>query len=76
MKNPAGTFSFVGNVPATLYDNVPATKNDILGGNCYRLEDGRMYSPRIKICPTLDDALKLVKDLNIEETYNVIIHGQ
>lgn len=35
IKNPAGTYSYVGSIPHALGEPVPATKSDVAGGRAY-----------------------------------------
>jgi hypothetical protein len=49
IRNPAGTYSLVGDIPRRLCSIRPATRADILGMNCFRSEaDGELcalYTP-------------------------------
>ena len=46
LKNPAGTYSYVGNVPAALCDVVPADRDDVMGGRAFTDNDGVLMTHR------------------------------
>jgi len=65
-KNPAGTYSFVGSVPASLFKSVEPTKSDIMAGRFYKDENGVTKSPRVMIFETLQEAKDYADSLNID----------
>lgn len=42
IKNPAGTYSYVGSVPAVLGMEIPANTSAVLGCRAYRNERGEL----------------------------------
>ena len=49
VKNPAGTYSYVGNVPAVLCSIVPASKADVMGGRAFRDEHGAIVTNKAPV---------------------------
>lgn len=60
IKNPAGTYSYVGAVPGALAEIVPATYTDIIGGRAFS-RDGQTvayhFQPRQSIQAAVDEAI-------------------
>lgn len=56
IKNPAGTYSFVGCLPSVLGDEVDATKADVLGCRAYLNEAGELKVIKFPSFPTYDEA--------------------
>ena len=54
IKNPAGTFSYVGQVPVTLMRTRKPTREDIMGGRV--LDDGLAYVGKSR--PTIERAVQ------------------
>ena len=63
IKNPAGTYSYVGHVPTALAEVIPAKYADIIGGRAFRDQDGRAmthhFRPRESIQQAVDDAVAI-----------------
>ena len=56
IKNPAGTFSFVGYVPAVLGNEILASKFDVMGQRAYRDAAGKTVARRFPSFETRDAA--------------------
>jgi len=56
IKNPAGTYSYVGNVPAVLCAIVPATKDDVMGGRAWESVDGELLTTKVKVFASREEA--------------------
>lgn len=52
IKNPAGTFSFVGTVPAALATWVPASTAAVMGGRAVTAPNGAVVEPEWPVFPT------------------------
>ncbi len=52
IKNPAGTFSFVGSVPAALATLVPASTADVMAGRAFSVPNGAVVAPKFPVFPT------------------------
>jgi hypothetical protein len=60
LKNPAGTFSFFGDVPSALANLVPATKADVMGGRAFKDHDfgtGGLLTYRFPVFHSRDAAI-------------------
>jgi hypothetical protein len=57
IKNPAGSFSFVGTIPRELGNEVPATTNDVLGCRAYRNEANKLVVTKFPVFPTRESAV-------------------
>lgn len=55
-RTPAGTYGFVGSIPASIYHTVPATKGDVMGGRAFRGDDGQLMAPCVPSFPTEAEA--------------------
>ena len=66
IKNPVGTFSFVGNVPRILGKEVPATTNDIMGGRSYKNADGDVVTTKFTPFQTADAAVAHAKSKGVK----------
>lgn len=56
IKNPAGTYSYVGNVPAALCDIVPASRADVVGGRAWESVDGELMTAKVKSFTSYEEA--------------------
>ena len=60
IKNPAGTFSFVGSIPQELGERVKPTSSDIMAGRFYM--DGEIaYAVKFPVFKTKEDAVSHAK---------------
>ena len=58
MKNPAGTYSFVGTIPAKLGKLVPATKEDVMGGRAHKHpETGELLTIKFPVFGSRSEAV-------------------
>lgn len=55
-KNPAGTYSFVGHLPATLGNTRIATTADVMAGRSYFNEHGTLVAVYFPVFPTSAEA--------------------
>lgn len=67
MKNPAGTYSFVGSVPASLFKEVKATKEDVMAGRAYKSDWPAMelVAPRARVFDTKEEAVEYANSVGI-----------
>ncbi len=65
IKNPAGTFSFVGTLPAALATLVPATTADIMAGRAFTAPNGAVVAPKFPVFATAADAAAFAAGLGI-----------
>ena len=65
LKNPAGTYSFVGRIPASLGNKVPANREDIMGGRAFD-DSGRAMTYKFPVFKTEHDARKHAKNCGVE----------
>ena len=61
IKNPAGTYSFVGSIPSELGNIVPANTSDIMGGRAWKDEEGELVTVKFPVFKTREDALHHAK---------------
>jgi len=52
MKNPAGTYSFVGSIPLVLAEIVQPTKADIMAGRYFTDQDGNVQGYKFPVFAT------------------------
>lgn len=52
IKNPAGTFSFVGSIPLVLAKIVEPTKADIMAGRYFKDPDGKVRGYKFPVFTT------------------------
>jgi len=63
IKNPAGTFSFVGSVPSILGCEVPASKADVMAGRAYkRKPEGLLVTIKFPVFTTEQQARDYAKE--------------
>jgi hypothetical protein len=58
IKNPAGTFSFVGSIPLVLAVLVEPTKADIMAGRYFQDPDGNIRGYKFPVFTTEEAARK------------------
>jgi hypothetical protein len=56
IKNPAGTYSYVGSIPKVLGMEVPASTSAVMGQRAYRDERGDIVELRFPVFKTEADA--------------------
>jgi hypothetical protein len=66
IKNPAGTYSYVGRVPVTLMRLADANRSDILGCRAFKADDGSMKVYKGRTFQTYDEALQYAKSHGFE----------
>ena len=66
IKNPAGTFSFVGTLPMVLADMVPAASDDIRGGRAYTAPNGSIVAPKFPVFTSREDAISYARNRGIQ----------
>lgn len=67
IKNPTGTYSYVGRIPVVLGNLVPATADDVMGGRAHRAPgDGNLYTYKFPNFPTRDEAVEFAAQRGIE----------
>ncbi len=64
--NPAGTYSLVGNVPASLGQEVLATRADVMGGRSFRNESGESVTIKFPVFATEAAAVAYAADKGFE----------
>jgi hypothetical protein len=57
IRNPAGTYSYVGTVPAALGVEAPATRADVMGGRSYFNANRETVAVRWPVFPSRAEAL-------------------
>ncbi len=63
IKNPAGTYSYVGSLPPSLANVALATKSDVMGGRAYRGKDGELLVLKFPCFKTREDAVLFAESL-------------
>lgn len=58
IKNPAGSYSYVGSIPAILGMEVPASTAAVMGQRAYRNERGDIVELRFPVFKSKADALE------------------
>lgn len=66
LKNPTGTYTFVGSVPASLCEEVDATQSDVMGGRAYRADDGSLKTPKVPSFPSYEEARQFAREHGFE----------
>jgi len=54
---PTKRFGYVGSVPSTLADEVPATQADVMGGRAHSDEHGNLFAYKFRSHATVEDAV-------------------
>jgi hypothetical protein len=63
IKNPAGTYSYVGQIPADLCYIVPATKSDVMGGRAWIDKvNGDLVTYKTPIFKSRENAVRYATD--------------
>ncbi|MHA1962824.1 MAG: hypothetical protein ACW99U_21755 [Candidatus Thorarchaeota archaeon] len=57
IKNPAGTYSYVGNIPTVLGNEVPATVDDVRGQRWHKNHHGDTMTWKFPVFATEQDAI-------------------
>lgn len=66
IKNPNGTFSFVGTLPITLASRVEAVEADVVGGRAFKWgDDGKLYAWKFPTFPTREEAVEFAKSKGV-----------
>lgn len=60
-KNPAGTYSFVGDIPISLCILDVATKADVMAGRAFKDRYGVMVAPKTPCFSSIDEGVKYAK---------------
>ena len=66
LKNPAGTWSFVGRIPVELCDDRDATLSDIQGQRWHKRADGTTGCYRSKIFQSQQDARDFARSVGVD----------
>lgn len=56
IKNPAGTYSYVGSIPLDLATFVEPTTSDIMAGRTFKV-DGKIMTPKFPLFNTEQEAI-------------------
>ena len=65
IKNPVGTYSFVGTLPAVLGELTPATTADVMGGRAHTAPDGTIVTLRFPVFGTWEAAVVYAADRGV-----------
>lgn len=57
LKNPAGTYSYVGTIPTALAEIVPADTAAVMGGRAFRNEEGKAMMYKFPVFATRAEAM-------------------
>lgn len=57
IRNPRGTYSYVGTIPTDLAEIVPADTPAVMGGRAFRAESGDLCMYRFPVFATLEAAV-------------------
>ena len=57
IKNPAGTYSFVGSVPSSLGNIVPANSSDIMALRAWENDNGELFVVKFPVFKNKKDAV-------------------
>lgn len=66
IKNPAGTYSYVGSIPMELATLVPMTKAGALSGRAFKDADGNYVEPKFPVFPTEAEAVAFAESKGFE----------
>jgi hypothetical protein len=66
IKNPAGTFSYVGTIPTVLAKAIPASTSAVMGQRAFRGENGEILEWRFPVFPTLEAAVAFARSKGCE----------
>ena len=58
IKNPAGTYSFVGSIPTILGKQIPASKAAVMGCRSFYNDEGALVEWKFPCFPTLEEAMQ------------------
>lgn len=61
IKFPSGKFGFVGSIPTSLGEAVPATTADVMGCRTFRGDDGALLAWKFPTFPSEDAARDFAK---------------
>jgi hypothetical protein len=56
IKNPAGTYSYVGSIPVSLGYEVPADRSAVMGGRSFRNAEGKLVEWEFPVFKTEQEA--------------------
>jgi len=62
MKNPAGTYSYVGSLPVALAEVVPADRAAVLGQRAFVDADGNTVMYKFPVFATRDEAMSFAEE--------------
>ena len=62
IKNPTGTYSYVGSVPHCLGKEVKATRADVMGGRARKNSKGEMVTIKFPIFESKEAAVKFAAE--------------
>jgi hypothetical protein len=57
LKNPAGTYSYVGSIPTALAEIVSADASAVMGGRAFRDEEGKTVMYKFPVFSTRAEAM-------------------
>lgn len=60
-KNPAGTFSYVGSIPKSLAQLVPASDSDVMGGRAFSDDVGNILTYKFPTFKTREAAINFAE---------------
>lgn len=66
IKNPAGTYSFVGSIPRALGNQVKPTSDDIIAGRYYETDNGEILTTKFPVFGTYEEAVLHAKSRGYE----------
>ena len=58
LKNPAGTYSYVGSIPVALAEVVPADRAAVLGQRAFFDDAGKAMMHKFPVFPSSEEALQ------------------
>ena len=62
LKNPRGSYGFVGDMPTELGETVPANNSDVMGGRACRDESGEVVTMRFPVFDSWEEAKQHAED--------------
>lgn len=56
IRNPKGTFSYVGSIPYALGTEVKATRSDVMGGRAFKSRNGDVVTMKFPVFDTEEES--------------------
>jgi hypothetical protein len=66
IKNPAGTWSYVGSIPTALAKAIPASTSAVMGQRSFRSENGEILEWRFPVFDTREEAVAFAQSKGCE----------